>query len=334
MNRSIGARVLLVVLLLLAAGATPGQAEDAKLLRLDLEKGGAYRYGMSLDQQMKIELGAMGTQQTENSMNLEYSFNVTDVADDGTMTIESTYDRIDVVVRAMGNEITYDTSGEEPPGEDNPLSMLNDLIGKKLSFQVTSLGRVVSVDGFGDLFEEMRARFAEDPATSNVVNMVEAGFDENALKTMCQQGLVIFSEKPVGPGDTWTTDLEIANPAMGVIDAKATFDVRGPATRREKECVELGVSMKMSFGDDSPLLQQLRDSFAQQGMDATLDWTLGEVDSSGTLWVDPGTGLTVDSDTVQKMQATFTLAMGTGPEAVNFDMQMDLEQKIRVELLD
>jgi hypothetical protein len=334
MIRSIGARLLLAALPLFAVGLSPAHAEDATLLRLDVKKADAYRFGMALDQQMTMELGAMGTQRTENSMNLEYSFNVTEVADDGTMAIEMKYERIGVVVRAMGNEIIYDTSDEATPGEDNPLSMLDDLIGKRLVFQVTPLGRVVGVQGFGELFDEMRTKVAEDPASSNVVALVEAGFDENALKTMCQQGLVIFSEKPVGPGDTWTADLEISNPAMGAIDAKATFDVRGPATRREKKCVELGMSMKMSFGDDSPLLQQLRDSFAQQGMEANLDWELGEVKSSGTMWVDPGTGLTVDSDTVQNMQATFTLAMGTGPEAVKFDMKMDLEQKIRVELLD
>lgn len=334
MIRSIGARLLLAVLPLLVAGLVPAHAGDETLLRLALEKGGAYRYGMTLDQQMKMELGAMGAQQTENTMNLEYSFKVTEVAEDGEMTIETKYERIGVVVRAMGNEIIYDTSDEAPAGEDNPLAMLDDLIDKKLTFRVSPQGRVVGVEGFGELFEEMRANVAADPASANVVNLVEAGFDEDALKTMCQQGLVIFPDEPVGPGESWTSDLQISNPAMGAIDAKATYSVKGPTTRRDKKVVELGMTMSMIFGDDSPLLQQLRDSFSQQGMDAELDWELGEVDSSGTIWIDPGTGLPVDSDTVQSMQATFSLAMGTGPEAVKFDMQMDLEQKIRVELLD
>lgn len=272
MIRSIGARLLLAALPLFAVGLSPAHAEDATLLRLDVKKADAYRFGMALDQQMTMELGAMGTQRTEISMNLEYSFTGTEVADDGTMAIEMKYERIGVVVRAMGNEIVYDTSDEATPGEDNPWSMLENLIGKKLVFQVTPLGRVVGVQGFGELFDEMRTKVAEDPESSNVVALVENGFGENSLKTMCQQGLVIFSEKPVGPGDAWTADVEMSNPAMGAIDAKATFDVRGPATRREKKCVELGMSMKMSFGDDSPLLQQLRDGFAQQGVEANLDW--------------------------------------------------------------
>lgn len=334
MVRSIGIRLLLGVLALLAAGVAPAHAADPTLLRLDLKKGDSYRFGMSLDQNMTMNLGAMGTQKTENTMNLEFSYKVADVADDGTMTIETKYDRIDVVVRAMGNEIIYDTSEETTPGEDNPLSLLDDLIDKEFRFKISPLGRVLEVEGFGELFDQMRAGVAEDPASANVVGLVEAGFDEDALKTMCQQGLVIFSEKPVGPGDTWTTDLEIANPAMGPIDAKATFDVRGPTTRREKKSIELGVSMKMSFGDDSPLLQQLRDNFAQQGVPAELDWELGEVNSSGTMWIDPRTGLTIDSDTDQTMEATFMLTMGTGAEATKFDMKMVLEQKIRVELLD
>ena len=334
MIRSTGALLPLGVLLLLAAGVAPAHAADATLLRLDLSQGDAYRFTMKLDQNMTMELGAMGTQKTENAMSLEYAYKVTDVADDGTMTIESNYERIGVVVRAMGNEIVYDTADEKSPGEENPLTMLDDLIGKKLSFKVSPQGRVLAAEGFGELFEEMRAKVADDPNLSNVVGMVEAGFDEDALKTMCQQSLVIFSDKPVGKGDTWTTDLEVSNPAMGAIDAKATYDVRGPATRGERKTTELGMTMTMSFGDDSPLLNQLRDSFAQQGVDAELDWELGEVASSGTMWIDPGTGLTVDSETGQSMQATFTLTMGTGAEAAKFDMQMVLEQEIRVELLD
>jgi len=334
MIRSIGTRLLLGVLPLLVAAVAPAHAADATLLRLDLNKGDAYRFEMTLDQNMTMELGAMGTQKTGNTMSLEYSYEVSDVADDGTTTIESKYERISAVVRAMGNEIIYDTGDEGSPGEDNPLAMLEDLIDKKLSFKVSPQGRVLEVDGFGELFEEMRAKVADDPNSSNLVGMVEAGFDEDALKTMCQQGLVIFSDKPVGKGDTWTSNLEVSNPAMGAIDAKATYDVRGPVTRGEKKTTELGMSMTMSFGDDSPLLNQLRDSFAQQGMSAELDWELGEVTSTGTMWIDPGTGLTVDSDTDQSMQATFTLTVGTGAEATKFDMQLLLEQKIRVELLN
>ncbi len=334
MNRSTGVRLVLGVLLLLAAGVATAQAADAKLLRLELSQGDAYRFSMKLDQNMTMELGAMGTQKTESAMSAEYAYKVTDVADDGTITIESKYERISVVIRAKGNEIIYDTADENSPGEDNPLIMLDDLIDKKLSFKISPQGRVLAAEGFGELFEEMRAKVADDPDSSNVVGLVEAGFDEDALKTMCQQSLVIFSDKPVGKGDTWTSDLEVSNPAMGAIDAKATYDVRGPSTRGEKKTTELGVSMTMSFGDDGPLLNQLRDSFAQQGVSAELDWELGEVTSSGTMWIDPGTGLPVESDTGQSMQATFTLTMGTGAEAAKFDIQLLLEQEVRVELLD
>jgi hypothetical protein len=323
MIRSIGARLLLGVLPLLASGAAPATAGDETRL-----------FAMTLEQQMTMELGAMGTQKTENTMNLDYSFYVTDVADDGTLTIESKYERIGVVVRATGNEIIYDTAAETHPDGDNPLSMLDDLIDKKLEFKASSLGRVLEVQGFDQLFDEMNAGLSRDLGSRGVADLIKAGFDEDALKTMIQQGLVIFSEKPVGPGDQWTTDLELSNPAMGTIDAKATYDVRGASTRREKKCIELGMSMTMKFEDDSPLLQQLRDSFAQQGMEANLDWELGEVKSSGTIWIDRKTGLTVDSELDQDMQVTFTLTMGSGPDAVTMNMQMDLDQKIRVELLD
>jgi len=334
MIRSIGARLLLGVLPLLASGAAPATAGDETRLRLDLKKGETHRFAMSLEQQMTMELGAMGSQKTENTMNLDYTFHVTDVADDGTFTIESKYERISVVVRAMGNEIIYDTAAETPPDGDNPLSMLDDLIGQKLEFKASSLGRVLEVRGFDQVFDEMNAGLSPDPGSRGVADLIKTGFDEDALKTMIQQGLVIFSEKPVGPGDGWTTNLELSNPAMGAIDAKATYDVRGASTRREKKCIELGMSMSMKFEDESPLLQQLRDSFAQQGMEASLDWELGEVKSSGTIWVDRKTGLTVDSELDQDMQATFILAMGSGPDAVTMNMQMDLDQKIRVELLD
>ena len=334
MVRLIGARLLLGVLLLLATGAVPAIAGDETLLRLQLKEGDTHRFAMSLDQQMTMELGAMGNQKSENTMNLDYTLEVTDVADDGTLTIESRYERIGVVVRAMGNEITYDTADEAPPAGDNPLSLLNKLIDQELTFKASPQGRVLEVRGFDELFAEMKVGLSDDAASKNLVGLVEAGFDENALKTMCQQALVIYSEEKVGPGDVWTTDLELSNPALGAIDAKATYDVRSVATHRDRKCVELGMSMTMSFGDDSPLLQQMRDTFAQQGMDAKLDWELGEVKSSGTIWVDRKTGLTVDSELGQAMQATFKLVMGAGPEAVTFDMQMDLGQKIRVELID
>jgi len=334
MIRSIGARLLLGLLVLLVSSVTPAAAGDGTLLRLHLKQGDTHRFEMSLEQQMTMNLGAMGSQETENKMDFEYAFHVADVADDGTLTIETSYERLRVLVRAMGNEITYDTADGASQDAGNPLAMLDQLIDQKFSFKVSPLGRVLEVRGFETLFKEMKAGLPQQPGASNVMDLVEAGFDENALKTMIQQALVIFPEEPVGAGDDWTTDLELSNPAMGAIDAKATFDVRGSETRRERKCIELGVTMKMSFADDSPLLQQLRDSFSQQGMDAELDWELGEVESSGTMWIDSKTGLTVDSDLDQEMQATFTMTTGSGADAVSFDMQMDLDQKIRVELLD
>ena len=60
MIRSTGALLLLGVLLLLAAGVAPAHAADATLLRLDLSQGDAYHFAMKLDQNMTMELGAMG----------------------------------------------------------------------------------------------------------------------------------------------------------------------------------------------------------------------------------------------------------------------------------
>ncbi len=52
------------------------------------------------------------------------------------------------------------------------------------------------------------------------------------------------------------------------------------------------------------------------------------------MWIDRKTGLTVDSNVDQEMQASFTLATGTGADAVQFEIQMDLDQNIRVMLAD
>jgi hypothetical protein len=325
---------LVIGLGLLASGLAPTRAAESLLLRLDLEAGDTHRFAMSLDQRMKIEVGAMGTQNNENSMSLDYTFRVTDVAEDGTMTIEGVYERIRAELRTMGNEIAFDTAADAASDEDNPLSMLRDLVGKTLVFKVSPLGRVLEVEGFEELFEEMRARVGQDPATSGAADLIESSFDEDSLKTMCQQSLIVFSEDAVGVGETWESNVETANPAMGPIDTRATFELRGPATRNEKECVELGMSMTMSFGDEMPLLTQLRDSFAQQGMEIDLDMEMDQLAGNGTIWVDPDTGLIVDSDITQTMNATFTMTMGTGPEAVVLTMPMNLEQKIGVRSLD
>jgi hypothetical protein len=334
MIRSIGARLPLGFLVLLVCGVSPALAGDETLLRLNLKKGDFHRFSMSLEQQMTMNQGAMGSQQSENTMDVEFAFHVADVAEDGTLTIETTYERVSVLVRAMGNEVSYDTADGKSEDAGNPLAMLDRLIDQKFSFEASSQGRVLEVRGFETLFEEMRSSLSPEPGASKVIGLVEAVFNEDALKTRLQQALVIFPEEPVGAGDDWTTDLQSTTPALGAIDTRATLVVRGAETRRERKCIELGVSMNMNIADDSPLMQQLRDSFAPQGMDAKLDWELGEVSSSGTMWIDSETGLTVDSDLDQVMHATFTLAMGTGAEAVTLDMQMDLDQNIRVELLD
>jgi hypothetical protein len=334
MIRSIGARLPLGLLVLLVCGVTPAIAGDETLLRLNLKKGDIHRFSMSLEQQMTMSQGAMGSQESENTMDVEFAFHVAEVAEDGTLTIETTYERVNVLVRAMGNEVGYDTADRESEDTGNPLAMLDRLIDQRFSFKASSQGRVLEVRGFETLFEEMRSSVSPEPDASNVMGLVEAGFNEDALKTRLQQALVIFPEEPVGAGEDWTTDLELANPALGAIDTKATFVVRGAKTRRERKCVELGVSTNMNIADDSPLMHQLRDSFAPQGIDAKLDWDGGKVSSSGTMWIDSETGLTVDSDLDQVMHATFTLTMGTGAEAVTLDLQMDLDQNIRVELLD
>ena len=94
------------------------------------------------------------------------------------------------------------------------------------------------------------------------------------------------------------------------------------------------MSTTISFGGESPLLEQLRQMFGQAGADVKLDWEIGDSAGRGALWIDRRSGLTVGTDQTQDLELRMSIDTGQGQPGSAMDLDMAIEQRLRVDLLD
>jgi hypothetical protein len=322
-------------LLLMVAALGPAAASEELRLRLELQAGQRHRFAVTQTQQMQIALGALGTQQTTSRMRMEFTYVVRELAPDGTAKIDAVYDRIRLELGAAGNRLEFDSNDAPSPDGNDPLQAIRPLlVGHSIGVELSARGEVVRVEGFEQLWDELGDTLPDDPASRDVLEMVRQGFGEDSLRGVMQVGTVVFPEEPIRPGQRWSHRTELNNPVLGRMTIDSSYEAQGTEQRKQRPCLKFGLTTQTRFSGNNPMIEQFSRMFSDAGGEMQLNWEIADSEGRGTMWVDRRSGLTVESEQTQPIRLTLSFGATGGEPAEGPAVQMEIEQQVRLELLD
>jgi hypothetical protein len=295
--------------------ACTAQAQEPILLRYKLQKGDkAYFRSTS---ELKQTQSVMGNKLDNTSTQEDFSSRlVEDVNADGVAQLAIKTERLKAKSNfAQLGEVSFDsTSTERDKGSTLGAAVTpiyERLVGSQIQVFLRPTGEIKEVKGYTELLADL---IKENPLRSQFA----AGGSNQGGKMMLQGTYVIFSDKPVKPGDRWEIPQEIELEGLGKMKSKDTYTYVGPAQVGDRKTVQIAIATEASF-----------ELNITQG-DAKVTGSLTSNNSSGTAHFDPEAGCLVSL----KNSYTFSGQLNVAVNGMNIPIQTDQTHTITIERLE
>ena len=288
-------------------GASTGSVDKVEL-RLRLKKGDSYTMLLTADQKMKMKMQGqeMGIDQ---AFHFTSTYDVEEVAADGTAAVRVTYDA--VMVRQKAGMLDIEYNSEAPSAEVPPMAQaFAALVGQSFNMDITRTGTVKEVRGADALLERMLGamNLPEGPMRQSMENSLAEQFSSEGLKEAIEKLMGFYPEEPVGVGDSWSTE-DVLTKGFPIV-LKQSYTVKD---RKDGMCVIGFESTMMPNRDAEPL---------KMGMMSITYALSGE--EKGTMEVDESSGW------IRTSKATFEMSgemkskgPGVPPEGMAIPMSVE-----------
>lgn len=303
----------LTVAALVLLGSSAAMA-DSKLA-WKFTKGETTEYAIDRVEEILIDAGgvelAIDLQQA-----MDTTWEVTDVADDGTATVKLKVNRIQLKFNSpFTGPFEYDSKNPVEgagPIWDQMGPAMEGLLNGEVTAKVATNGKVEEVT----LSESMLEAFGggEGGRGGRMASMMGAGMSADMVRNMIVEMVVLLPEESASEGDTWESELSTAMGPLGTMVATTTFTYAG--TEDDLAKIDIVTEVEMQ---------------AAEGGDGDMEMELTEQESTGTVQFDAKAGRTKESVTKQKVvlegffmgnefiqerTSTNTLKQGTNPDIV------------------
>jgi len=287
---------------------------DEVLFRIHPTESGTYPMRVSQIQNTTLDMGPMGQQDIGGETVFEGRFRITPLGGGGA-EMETVFDRFTMTLDHMGQETIIDSNmaSGQPEAE-----ALQPLLGKPILVQFDDTGRVLEVSGFSELMDLEGVEGMDDPEMAALTEMLEQAFSDDSMAAMAQQSQAIFPQDAVRVGDTWTSNFDISNGAIGEMSVETEYTFVEIAEHKGRSAAKLDIVMDVTLDGTMPMIEQMNEMFAQQG--GSMDVDFGEFDSAGSVWIDIETGLTLDSTIEQTIEIAMNLSMEDQEMGMNMAM--------------
>jgi hypothetical protein len=234
------------------------QAETAGkvLYRLHPQKGKKYYVKMVNNQQ--ITQTTMGQEQNmEQTIGMGMDFDITDVNDRGDVWVRYTYRWVNFRQKGPMGEIVYDSSQKDvnaPPVAQGFAALLNEGFAVKLTPQ----GKAVQVVGLDKMRNSISQKLSVGPMREHMLKGMEQFLSEEAMKEFTENSFMVYPDKEVAIGDSWTKTVSMTRGFPMTIANKctlkdrkggvATLDVSSEIkTNPGAKPMEMGPTTKMTY---------------------------------------------------------------------------------------
>ncbi len=315
---------VLALALATATGARAAATEDdAWFLRFQPPPGSSYVMTAQIEQDMRLSMGPDQTVAMTSVQTLTARQDVLEAAADGTITTRQVIERVQMELRGEDEGgMTFDSeSDEEAPDELAPVLAM---IGHEVVVHQASDASIVDIEGFDELWESLSS---DDPQMALVLEQTKAAFGDEAFRSQMQMNGVVFPEEAVVVGDTWQTTLDLSNPIFGKFETDVSYEYLGLEKSEEGDCAGIGVEMTSDVDLDFAGLFGMLGLPEAEGFD--MKATVHEMSGSGSLCVEPATGVTrtSDLDFVVRMD----IAMTFGDQTMGTSLEMDQRLEMRLD---
>jgi Family of unknown function (DUF6263) len=190
------------LLLLAVVILTSCTTKDAEL-GFNVKKGEKYKIQQSIEQKISQTLEAQ-VSESNQILNMEYTYDVTEVDAEGIATVTTTFDKVVVNINGEGESFQYDSTKES--GEDNQLATIyKGIIGKALTLRIDKQGNVLDIQGVDKMMSELiNSLNIEDPQTKQSAQQVlEQNFGDEALRDSFSKVTKVYPPENTKVGGTW-----------------------------------------------------------------------------------------------------------------------------------
>ena len=314
-----------VVALGLLCGPSVSALRQDATLRYRWTKGETIRYRIVQQNTTTISglPGGMGDMSIDQSMSQTIRWVAEEVAADGTTTLRQVFEAVKMEMNSPMFGMSYDSA--KPDAGDNPMNAMlknifTPLMGQSFTLVMAPTGEVQKVEGLSKLAEKMFQNIPQDPAAAGMLDGLKANLSDEAMRGMFMQSFAQFPNKALKSGDTWNTQISVANPMLGGLNTSVTSTlkaVEGDGSNRVATIVTA-----------STIKQDATKPAPANPMGLTMQ--LGDAAGDGEQMFEAGTGRFRRSTN----RVTIPMSVsGAGPDGTPLNMKTNVKTTTTVEIV-
>ncbi|MEO9887791.1 MAG: DUF6263 family protein [Balneola sp.] len=274
-------------------------------LDYSLKTGTTYTTKVLLDQ--SISQTIMGqSQNSDSDQGYGIKMTVIDI-EDGNYSIKMVYNSIMINQPMVGLSYDSETATTEPTG---PAKAIASVLDKELNFTLGKDGVISNITGFEALLDSMVANMGitDENQASAFKAQMSAQYNSQTIEDQLNRTLIVFPNKELNKGDTWSEDQSITTPFA--LNIQTTYELAG-------------------YDNDTATLNITSDIFTEGGEmsmnGATMTPDLTGV-QSGTIKVDRKTGLILESNMEQLISGLLNI---TSPQEMEIPMEITGKTEVK-----
>ena len=190
--------------------------------------------------------------------------------------------------------------------------LLERLTGSEYEVLVSPRGTVENVHGY---FEQIGDLVNEDTVGRQTLG---AGAGKAGAAFVEQNAFVVFSDKPVSPGDKWEFPVDIDLPGVGKLKGKVVYTYEADDKVGDRKTVRIGVAPEVSI------------EFKVEADIVKINGTLSTGIVTGTVQFDPEAGRVLNS----KRSISVSGRVNVDVDGMTFPVDSQMEETTTIELLE
>ena len=319
-------RVLTLVPAAVLAFATPNVFAQQATLAYKWTKGETLRYRLTQKSASTMSglPGGKPDVKLDQLSDQVFTMTVDSIGGDGTVTLRQTFESMRMDITSPMGQLSIDAAKPDAsanPPEQAVQKMFAAMIGQPITVVLTPTGRVVKIEGFTKLLDKMLgAAPPSDPQTAGAVQQMRSTLNDEQMSSMFSQGFPEFPARALKPGDAWTAEATVQNPAFGAMLMSSAMTLVALEGSAPAQMAKIATKVKMERDLKSPAPE------GPMGMKAEMGVATGE----GETLFDVAKGRLQRGSTNMAIPITMS---GTGPDGA-FNMRSNANTTVTIELLE
>lgn len=310
-----------VLALALAAAAFATEAAAQTTLQYRWTQGDVLLYRTVLKTTTNVSGGPAGPFEQTLTQTQTVKLIVAAIGPDGSATLRQTIEAVSIDITGPMGKMAYDSAKPPPADDEDPRSAtlaktFGAMVGEAISVTIAPNGAVRSIAGTARIIDKLMKGLPMDPFAAGLAQNIKSMLSDDALRTSLEQSFSRMPDRPVTPGDSWTSEQTLGVDVIGRITGTSTFTLKGIEGSGDAAVARVGVTLAIRQ-ESTP------------GSGASMTVKLGESKGEGELLFHIGKGR-VERNTMRTVMPSTVTMRGRdgGPSTVqnNTTTSMTMER--------